>query len=160
MYNSRSVKRCKWGNKYSSTVAAGCKASKQVVCFSQSWSWSSPHRSWKTGWRRSSLAEGLRSGSSSRQRRVRSFKAGDNVSGTVGGSFAHAIWNNGVNDSFLSWRGSTLISRQSEFSEMLFGFTLNISARWLDTSDAPHGGFPVAISMIRQPRLQMSQLLP
>ena len=31
---------------------------------------------------------------------MRSFKAGDNVSGTVGGSFAHAIWNNRVNDSF------------------------------------------------------------
>ena len=29
---------------------------------------------------------------------MRSFKAGDNVSGTVGGSFAHAIWNNRVND--------------------------------------------------------------
>ena len=31
---------------------------------------------------------------------MRSFKAGDNVSGTVGGSFAHAIWNNRVNDFF------------------------------------------------------------
>ena len=31
---------------------------------------------------------------------MRSFKAGDNVSGTVGGSLAHAIWNNRVNDSF------------------------------------------------------------
>ena len=58
-----------------------------------------PHISWKTGWRRSSLAEGLRFGSSSRQRRVRSFKAGDRVSGTFGGSCAHAIWKNGVNDS-------------------------------------------------------------
>ena len=56
------------------------------------------HISWKTGWRRSSLAEGLRFGSSSRQRRVRSFKAGDRVSGTLGGSCAHAIWKNGVND--------------------------------------------------------------
>ena len=111
---------------------------------------------------------------------MRSFKAGDNVSGTVGGSFAHAIWNNGVNDSFyleedfndvigkdMCHQGYLLTVRLHanfqtipKFSEMLFGFTLNISARWLDTSDAPHGGFPVAISMIRQPRLQMSQLRP
>ena len=106
--------------KYSSTVAAGCKASKQVVCFSQSWSWSSPHRSWKTGWRRSSLAEGLRSGSSSRQRRVRSFKAGDNVSGTVGGSFAHAIWNNRVNDSFYLEEDFNDVIRERHVPSRLF----------------------------------------
>jgi len=134
MYNSRSVNRCKPGNKYSSTVAAGCKAKTSCVDFSVvvvvDVAKMTPvsHISWKTGWRRSSLAEGLRFGSSSRQRRVRSFKAGDRVSGTLGGSCAHAI--------------------------------LNISARWFETSDAPQGGFPVAISMMRQPRLQMSQLRP
>ena len=34
MYNSRSVNRCKPGNKYSSTVAAGCKAKTSCVGFS------------------------------------------------------------------------------------------------------------------------------
>ena len=34
MYNSRSVNRCKPGNKYSSTVAAGCKAKTSCVDFS------------------------------------------------------------------------------------------------------------------------------
>ena len=34
MYNSRSVNCCKPGNKYSSTVAAGCKAKTSCVGFS------------------------------------------------------------------------------------------------------------------------------
>ena len=32
MYNSRSVNRCKPGNKYSSTVAGGCKAKTSCCC--------------------------------------------------------------------------------------------------------------------------------
>ena len=55
---------------------------------SQSWP------SWKTGWSRSSLAEGRRAGSSSRQRRIRSLRAGETVGGTSGGPAAHAIWKN------------------------------------------------------------------
>ena len=49
-------------------------------------------RSWNTGWRRRSLAEGRLLGSSSRQRRARSLTAGDRLPGTSGGAVAHAIY--------------------------------------------------------------------
>ena len=50
---------------------------------------------------------------------MRSFKAGDNVSGTVGGSFAHAIWNNRVNDSFsLEEDFNDVISHQGDLSTL------------------------------------------
>ena len=51
---------------------------------------------------------------------MRSFKAGDNVSGTVGGSFAHAIWNNGFNDSFYLEEDFNDVIRESLVPSRLF----------------------------------------
>ena len=51
---------------------------------------------------------------------MRSFKAGDNVSGTVGGSFAHAIWNNRVNDSFYLEEDFNDVIRERHVPSRLF----------------------------------------
>ena len=51
---------------------------------------------------------------------MRSFKAGDNVSGTVGGSFAHAIWNNRVNDCFYLEEDFNDVIRERHVPSRLF----------------------------------------
>ena len=118
------------------------------------------HKRVKTACLRRSIAVGLSAGWTSKQRSVRSRRAGLRPSGNEGGPLALAIYimiqehiiTQKVNPSTLD--GLLIVLMHTWIC------TLNMSARWFVVSSASHGGLPVAISMMVQPTLHTSQLRP